>query len=148
MARAGAYLYHLPVPKINVIHGRQVRDISDIKLIRTGLHLIIAKRPRIHDCEAQMESVHMTVKVVLAYLPHNRPSTRHMTPRSFSFAFILQNRVWVFKCRLHCYNKALLKWEADTAEFREVPGPSAIVVTEGGRERFAANLLVCVLCRL
>lgn len=40
----------------------------------------------------------------------------------------------------------LLKLEADTAVPRDFPGSSAIAVTEGGRERFAAIVLVCVLC--
>ena len=35
-----------PSSKINLIYGPRVGDVSDIKLIRQILHLILAKRPR------------------------------------------------------------------------------------------------------
>ena len=51
-------LFHLPVPKINLIYGPRVGDVSDIKLIRTDTTLDLSQkaekryphfaRPRVH----------------------------------------------------------------------------------------------------
>ena len=37
-------LFHLPVPKINLIYGPRVGDISDIKLIRTDTTLDLSQK--------------------------------------------------------------------------------------------------------
>ena len=37
-------LFHLPVPKINLIYGPRVGDVSDIKLIRTDTTLDLSQK--------------------------------------------------------------------------------------------------------
>lgn len=37
-------LFHLPVPKINLIYGPQIEDVSDIKLIRTDTTLDLSQK--------------------------------------------------------------------------------------------------------
>ena len=37
-------LFHLPAPKINLIYGPRVGDVSDIKLIRTDTTLDLSQK--------------------------------------------------------------------------------------------------------
>lgn len=89
----------------------------------------------------------MTARIVLAHLPHKRPSVLYTICDAkiiFICLYFTKHRVWVFKCRLHSDN--IIKAEGRHGRDREFPGSSVIAVSEGGRERFAANVLVCVLC--
>lgn len=74
--------------------------------------------------------------------------TRWMTPSVFSFVFILKNTESGSTNAIFTDKMGLIKWGAGGryGRPRKFPGSLVIAAQEGGREHFAVNILMCVLC--